>query len=737
RYSIRQLDAQLRRELTMRLHLQQLLRRMNSGSMLNTVPSNGMDRVSQYPSSQLVTQAQKLLDKVKDQKNSDQCAVNKHPFKPLQYNISQTFHGKQFDETADVHNSYLSSAVHSDGSPEMYRGAHPERRVSPPTVEALKEVGQLSLISHIDGLEVRTNRAGPELSSPNAKHNEQTGETALDLTVHATSTTGHVLHRPWDFNESSNCEESIEHQENVEPCLLRDICRNKSVGSASDVPTSNKTYTLPSSSASIVNIEYSNRTSAKIRFTDTPTSASSNPTGSSLDFWAAAAYAAALAQNSEQGPFSQTDRQPTWAVPNTLTSPDQRFSKSLATTPGFAEIPLFTDLHTTESASQSLFPIGSSWSSPMPSGPILSTASHPLPEHLLVNSNGTLSSYPRGLNPDSGMIDDFETDDSSARSNNIRPNSPGGTRTRPSEDYLEQFMKVDPSQNILWRQLADRFQRTLAPNQCGVCNKILSCRSALTMHYRVHTEERPFVCIICEKRFSTKGNLKTHLGQHHETIEAYRNAVAIAMATGGTLPRPPPMSSSATLPPPGTKTEIPVSPSQMNKPEAGGLSSSVCNTAGEGLMRVPSPTDLSTLVSWGQFPLPPWLSNTGFFPFLHPPVISGMEFWKTENGADRAYRSLIESKQIGETPRKDYSTNSILANDEVKAGFSIPRETPSPASKTQTGITDISVETASRLTKSTMSVPRTASTPVKHKILSGLPGQMIELPLLSAMERCN
>ncbi|VDD74314.1 unnamed protein product [Mesocestoides corti] len=123
------------------------------------------------------------------------------------------------------------------------------------------------------------------------------------------------------------------------------------------------------------------------------------------------------------------------------------------------------------------------------------------------------------------------------------PASPSGghLRSRPSEDYLEKFMKVDPSQNVLWRQLADRFQRSLAPNQCGVCNKVLSCRSALTMHYRVHTEERPFVCKICSKRFSTKGNLKTHLGQHHETIEAYRIAAATAIATGSVLPRPPPL----------------------------------------------------------------------------------------------------------------------------------------------------------------------------------------------------
>ncbi|VDP71236.1 unnamed protein product [Echinostoma caproni] len=68
---------------------------------------------------------------------------------------------------------------------------------------------------------------------------------------------------------------------------------------------------------------------------------------------------------------------------------------------------------------------------------------------------------------------------------------PNTSRTKPSEDYLEQFMRVDQSQNVLWRQLAERFQRTLAPNQCGVCSKVLSCRSALTMHYRVHTGSKP------------------------------------------------------------------------------------------------------------------------------------------------------------------------------------------------------------------------------------------------------
>ncbi|KAL5963006.1 Sal-like protein 3 [Taenia solium] len=119
------------------------------------------------------------------------------------------------------------------------------------------------------------------------------------------------------------------------------------------------------------------------------------------------------------------------------------------------------------------------------------------------------------------------------------PSPASHLRSRPSEDYLEQFMRVDETQNILWRQLAERYQRNMVPNQCGVCHKVLSCRSALTMHYRVHTEERPFVCKICTKRFSTKGNLKTHLGQHHETVEAYRIAARTAALTGSVMPRPP------------------------------------------------------------------------------------------------------------------------------------------------------------------------------------------------------
>ena len=48
------------------------------------------------------------------------------------------------------------------------------------------------------------------------------------------------------------------------------------------------------------------------------------------------------------------------------------------------------------------------------------------------------------------------------------------------------------------------------------CNKRYSIESRYQVHLRTHLGEKPFVCQICNKSFNEKGNLKTHLRFHSE-----------------------------------------------------------------------------------------------------------------------------------------------------------------------------------------------------------------------------
>lgn len=77
---------------------------------------------------------------------------------------------------------------------------------------------------------------------------------------------------------------------------------------------------------------------------------------------------------------------------------------------------------------------------------------------------------------------------------------------------------LDPlqgSETSKLQQLVENIDRKVAdPNECVICHRVLSCQSALKMHYRTHTGERPFKCKVCGRAFTTKGNLKTHYSVH-------------------------------------------------------------------------------------------------------------------------------------------------------------------------------------------------------------------------------
>uniref|UniRef100_A0A8C4R4J1 C2H2-type domain-containing protein n=1 Tax=Eptatretus burgeri TaxID=7764 RepID=A0A8C4R4J1_EPTBU len=53
-------------------------------------------------------------------------------------------------------------------------------------------------------------------------------------------------------------------------------------------------------------------------------------------------------------------------------------------------------------------------------------------------------------------------------------------------------------------------------NICRYCGKLFGSDSALQIHIRSHTGERPFKCNVCGNRFSTRGNLKVHFQRHRD-----------------------------------------------------------------------------------------------------------------------------------------------------------------------------------------------------------------------------
>lgn len=84
-----------------------------------------------------------------------------------------------------------------------------------------------------------------------------------------------------------------------------------------------------------------------------------------------------------------------------------------------------------------------------------------------------------------------------------------------SKKEWENLIEIsDSPETAKLEDMADKRNNKTDPNECPICNRILSCRSALRQHYRIHTGERPYRCKLCRRSFTTKGNLKTHISVH-------------------------------------------------------------------------------------------------------------------------------------------------------------------------------------------------------------------------------
>ena len=78
-------------------------------------------------------------------------------------------------------------------------------------------------------------------------------------------------------------------------------------------------------------------------------------------------------------------------------------------------------------------------------------------------------------------------------------------KTIEPEENVEKYMEIQKSETAKLEQLVKRSpERATEANECVICHHVLSCMSALQIHYRIHTGERPFKCKICDRQFTTK-----------------------------------------------------------------------------------------------------------------------------------------------------------------------------------------------------------------------------------------
>lgn len=62
--------------------------------------------------------------------------------------------------------------------------------------------------------------------------------------------------------------------------------------------------------------------------------------------------------------------------------------------------------------------------------------------------------------------------------------------------------------------LSQKKDKSYKSYKCGICNKSFSSKGNLKTHKIIHSSDKPFNCDICKKSFAQKVNMKTHMMFH-------------------------------------------------------------------------------------------------------------------------------------------------------------------------------------------------------------------------------
>ncbi|XP_026756890.2 homeotic protein spalt-major isoform X1 [Galleria mellonella] len=175
---------------------------------------------------------------------------------------------------------------------------------------------------------------------------------------------------------------------------------------------------------------------------------------------------------------------------------------------------------------------------PTPAAPIPPTSQSLPSTHSHITPKSEPISIPKIPNSSPPMMSHppYSSISSSLASSIITNNDPPPSLNEPNT--LEMLQKRaqevldNASQGLLANNLADElaFRKSgkMSPydgksggrnepffkHRCRYCGKVFGSDSALQIHIRSHTGERPFKCNVCGSRFTTKGNLKVHFQRH-------------------------------------------------------------------------------------------------------------------------------------------------------------------------------------------------------------------------------